>query len=310
MERSKAVLKKIRASQPLNYLTVSTLRAASDAIGVQSEFLVKHLPKVGLVKRRLPNGKILMLTGRGDDWISNQVFWRGWHGYEPEMCSLFYDFASNAGITLDIGAHVGFYALLAGHANAAATVFAFEPLPATFERLARNLSLNGLSNVTCMQCAVGNSDGIVPFYKGDQEIPCSAGSSFEFYKPWASEMRTMEVTSVTGDRFLEDRGLTGVDLVKIDTESTEPQVLQGLANSINRDRPNIFCEVLSGFGTEQQIEELLKPLGYRFYMLTATGPVRRDHIDAHTEWPNYLFSMLGDDEISVVNDRAAGSRRR
>lgn len=309
MDRSKAVLKKIRASQPLNYVTSSTLRAASYALGVQPEFLVKHLPKVGLVKRRLPNGKNLMLTGRGDDWISNQVFWRGWRGYEPEMCSLFYDFASNARITLDVGAHVGFYALLAGHANSAASVFAFEPVPATFERLARNLSLNSLSNVTLMQCAVGNSDAIVPFYKGDQEIPCSAGSSFEFYKPWAGEMLTIQVTSVSGDRFLEARGLSGLDLVKIDTESTEPMVIEGMVNSIRRDLPNIFCEVLPGFRTEQQIEDLLKPIGYRFYVLTASGPVHRDHIEANEEWPNHLFSMLDDREIKLLNDRSVGSGR-
>jgi FkbM family methyltransferase len=290
-------------------MTVSTLRAATVALGVQSEFLIKHFPKVGVVKSRLPNGRILSLSGRADDWVSNQVYWLGWRGYEPEMSPLFFQFAAKARIIFDVGAHVGFYALVAGHANAAAKVFAFEPVPATFERLARNMSLNRLSNVTCMQCAVGNRDGLVPFYKGEQKIPCSAGTSFEFYKPWASMMSTIQVTSVTVDRFLEEKGLTGIDLVKVDTESTEPEVLHGMANSIKRDRPTIFCEVLAGFRTEQQIEDLLKPFGYRFYMLTTTGPVRRDHIDADTKWPNHLLSVLGDQEIDVLYHKQVGSQR-
>lgn len=302
------MLRKIRAVQPLNYLAVSTLRAATAALGVQSEFLVKHFPKVGLVKSRLPNGRTLMLVGRGDDWVSNQVYWRGWGGYEPETGPLFFQFASNARITLDIGAHVGFYALMAGHASAAAKVFAFEPMPSTFERLVSNVNLNRLSNVAVVQCAVGNRDGIVPFYKGDQEIPCSAGTSLEFYRLWASEMSAIQVTSVTCDQFLEERRLTGVDLVKIDTESTEPQVLQGMANSIRRDRPNVFCEILTGYGAEQQIEDLLKPLGYRFFLLTSTGPARRDHVEADAESPNHLFSVLGDAEISALYNRSKDGR--
>lgn len=300
------MLRMIRASQPINYLTVSTLRAATAALGVHSEFAVKHFPKVGLVKSTLPNGSLLLLGSRGDDWVPNQVYWRGWNGYEPEASPLFFSLASKSKVILDIGAHVGFYALLAGHANSAARVFAFEPVPATFERLKRNVDLNSLHNVTCIESAVGNINGIVPFYKGDQSIPCSAGTSFEFYKPWAAELSTIMVTSVTVDGFLEDTGLTGVDLVKVDTESTEPQVLEGMASSLRRDRPTIFCEILTGFGTEQRIEELLKPLGYRFYMLTGTGPIRRDHIDPEPRWPNYMFSLLGDRELDVMHNRLRG----
>jgi FkbM family methyltransferase len=47
------------------------------------------------------------------------------------VAPLFWRLACKARVTLDIGAHVGYYSVLAGMANPAGTVFAFEPLPDT-----------------------------------------------------------------------------------------------------------------------------------------------------------------------------------
>jgi FkbM family methyltransferase len=41
------------------------------------------------------------------------------------------------------------------------------------------------------------------------------------------ELQSQTVSVVSLDRYVQERGLNGVDLVKIDTESTEPQVLRG-----------------------------------------------------------------------------------
>jgi hypothetical protein len=62
-------------------------------MGRDFEVAIKHLPRTGPVRSRLPNGEVLRLWSRGDDWISNQVFWRGWSGYEPETTPLFFELA-------------------------------------------------------------------------------------------------------------------------------------------------------------------------------------------------------------------------
>jgi len=64
-----------------------------------------------------------------------------------DMNRRWFHLAARAGIVLDVGAHVGFYALLAAHANPKGRVFAFEPHPSVYGRLIRNLSLNGVENV-------------------------------------------------------------------------------------------------------------------------------------------------------------------
>ncbi len=78
--------------------------------------------------------------------------------------------------------------------------------------------------------------------------------------------------------------------MKIDTESTEPDVLRGAAKLLARDRPNIFCEVLKGRGAEGLLEEILEPLGYRFFLLTPEGAQERERIEGHPQWLNYLFT--------------------
>src|SRR5580693_402829 len=143
-------LKALRTSQPFNWLTTSSLRAGLDLMGVRSEIVIKHLHRVGPVGCKLPNKRKLRFWSRGDDWVSNQVYWRGWRGYEPETTPLFFRLATGANVTIDVGAHVGFYALLAAHANPAGHVVAFEPMPAIHARLARNVRMNGLANVTCV----------------------------------------------------------------------------------------------------------------------------------------------------------------
>ena len=101
---------------------------------------------------------------------------------------------------------------------------------------------------------------------------------------------TVSVTTL--DRYLANRAIPKVNLVKIDTESTESQVIRGMRNTVERDHPDIFCEVLQGRADTRALEEILAPLGYRFYLLTPEGPLQRDHIEGHPEWLNYLFSTV------------------
>lgn len=293
----KHTLKRLRASQPFNYLITSTVYWLLTLIGRQSELIISHLHRVGPVRRELPNGRTLRLWSRGDDWVSNQIFWRGWDGYEPETVRLFLRLAARAHVTLDVGAYVGFYTLLAAHANPAGQVYAFEPLPSVFRRLQHHIALNRLANVQCVAAAVGEDDGEAEFFHPAFEVPTSSSLSFEFMRS-ARALQSQTVKVITLDRFIRERGLGAVDLVKIDTESTEPQVLRGMMETLRRDQPIIVCETLKGRGSERLLEEILCPLGYRFYLLTPDGPESRDRIEGHPVWLNYLFTTLSPDEVA------------
>ena len=135
------------------------------------------------------------------------------------------------------------------------------------------------------------------FFHTTSSMPCSSSLSFEFMRP-AGELRSTTVPLTTLDRFVRENGLDRVDLVKIDTETTEPQVLRGMNETIRRHKPFIVCEVLKGRGSEQPVEELVRSFGYRSYLLTPDGPVACNRIEGHPEWLNYLFTDLGPAEVA------------
>lgn len=289
--RLRDALKRLRGCPPVNWALTVPLRAGLSIADTRWEWAVKHLPRSGRVEARLPGGRTLVLWSRGDDWVSNQVFWRGWSGHEPETAPVFRALATQARVTLDVGAHVGFYALVAGHANPAGRVFAFEPLTLAAERLRRHIGLNDLANVECLPVAASDVDGEVAFHvPTGHPLPCSAGTSAAFHAPWAHAMETTRVPCVTLDAFARARGLEAVDLIKIDVEGGEPAVLRGAAGILERHRPDIVCEVLSATRAAEDLAEILLPLGYAFYLLTADGPARRERPEPHPDWINYLFT--------------------
>lgn len=263
------------------------MRSILRITGIESASVTKHLHRCGTVKAKLPNGRTLRLWSQGDDWVSSLVFWNGWNAYETETLNLFFKLASEAEVILDVGAHVGVFSLVAAHANPSAQVFAFEPVATTYRRLQRNVTLNDLKNLRCFQSALGDKDETAEvFHQSGMTFTASLSREFMHWQPnWSSSM----VAVITGDKFVEQNDLPRVDLMKIDTESTEPQVLAGMLKTIERDRPNIICEVLPGL-TEQSIENLLAPLGYSFYRITDTGLVRQEKITGDFKFRNYLFS--------------------
>ena len=293
--RARAGLKRLRAWRPVNGAATRLVKALSRGRREPPNWAVKRLPRVGPVASRLPDGGWLRLDSRGDEWVPNQVFWREWSGYEPECSSLFYDLARTSRVTLDIGAHVGFYALLAAHANPDGRVFAFEPVPETARRLRANVALNGVSNLVAVEAAVSDHGGTAQLVVGPAEVPCSSSLSAHQMR-FNPGSRIIEVQTLALEVYLDSRGERIVDLIKIDVEGTEPAALGGLGTALASCRPAILCEVLPDAGTSDALRALLAPLGYRFFHLGPRGPTSAAEIVGDPKWLNWLF---------VDGDRAA-----
>jgi FkbM family methyltransferase len=293
----KSTLKRLRSSQPFNRATTSTLKLVFDLTNYEPEFVIKHLPRVGKTKVKLPDKKSFLIDSSGEDWIPTQLFWRGFRGYESEVSLIFYELARSAEVVFDIGAHIGYFSLLAATANSHAQIYAFEPLQRVFERLERNVELNRFANVHCMKAAVGDYEGEQEFYFPDVEAPVSSSlRSVLLVASLGDQVRHVKVSVVTLDELASREGMGHVSLIKMDTERTEHQVLAGARKILERDRPDIFCEVWPDANNINQLEGLLLPLGYRFYHLLPRGPELRDKIEPSVEALNYLFSTKGLDQ--------------
>ncbi len=276
----------MRAWRPLNRVLTGMGRVLIHW-GVSPYFFLEHLPYLGPVQLSLSEGRKIHIRSYGDDYLLNSIFWRG--VYEPESFPLFCQLAETSRGVLDIGAHIGTYALAAARVNPQAEVHAFEPLPEAYRRLVDNIRLNGLSNLKPHPWAVGkeNKEAALRY---DIHGPIPSNSTLRS-GPHGSvgDTRAVQVHVISLDRMAAEEGLPPVDLVKIDTEGTEWDVFVGMAHLLARDRPIIFCEVLDKIGQPAQLEEILIPLGYHFFRLEPDGPKSLPHLETHPQWWNYLF---------------------
>ena len=165
--------------------------------------------------------------------------------------------------------------------------------------LRRHLQMNSASNVDLVSVAVAGSDGQGQLFHLEGAHPCSTSLVRDFMGS-QSDVRSSVVPTVALDSFLEARGAPSVALVKLDIETGEPDALRGMCETLERDRPSIFCEVLST-DVGASLRTILAPLDYRFYHLTAGGPVERSEIVAHPEWLNYLFTVMPPDRVRALH---------
>jgi len=305
-------LRALRDWPPVNNVVTGLTRAIFRLLRRPSpDIAVKHLPRCGNVKARLPNGSLLRLWSRGDDWVSNHVYWRGWTADEPEALPLFYHLATQAAVVLDIGAHVGIYSLIASYANPSARVFAFEPFEVARNRMIANVRRNDRSNIEIVPSAVANKSGPASFYCPPSHLPCSSSLSLEFMEQSSlGSLRQMQVDVVRIDDFCAKRGVDRVDLAKLDIEGVEPDAMEGMRNIIKKCRPDLFVEILYNRGADTALDTLARELGYNVFALDSTGPQYQQRICVDPCRRNYLFTARSRSEVSALASAAATTRPR
>lgn len=131
-----------------------------------------------------------------------------------------------AGVFIDVGANAGIFSLLAARRLPAGRVFAFEPNPAIYIQLVRNIILNRASNVVPLNLALGERSALSalsydPSHSGLSRIADSAG------QPEASAF-TIPVTPLDALGFLLDACRGRRVSVKVDVEGYELRVLRML----------------------------------------------------------------------------------
>lgn len=238
-----------------------------------------RIPLVGKLSVSVPGFPDIWLEIRGLDDVTGLLYWRGHRAYEPEVLNILPTLVRGCDTFLDVGAHVGLYSLLAAAENPRRNVYAFEPVPEIASILRRNREINQLANlhieVSAVSDRVGEAELAIP-YEG---VPTSSSLRKGFRDP----RRLIRVPTVTLDQFAESRGIARVDLVKIDTETTEPDVLVGGGRLLDRDEPAIICEVLAGY-TDSQLNAVLEGKRYIYFLITADGLIRESRIRGDTTY--------------------------
>ena len=149
--------------------------------------------------------------------------------YEEETTRLFVKIIEPGMTVVDIGAHVGYYTLLAAqNTGPSGKVYAFEPESNNFALLEKNVELNNYGNIHTENKAISNSTGPRELF-----ITNLDSGRHSMYKHEISQTNGLSIDTVTLDDFLEQISCSHVDLIKIDVEGAELEVLQGMRRLIN-----------------------------------------------------------------------------
>jgi FkbM family methyltransferase len=167
--------------------------------------------------------------------------------YEPALWRVLQEVAVPGMRVADVGANVGYTALLLCRATApGGTIVAFEADHTNAQRAQQNIELNGFSNVvTIEEVAIADREG---------RARLRAGATGREFSLVGSAGDGVDVRTAP----LDDYG--PFDLVKIDVEGAEELVLRGMHRLLRESRPTLLIEL---HGDPRMSLSLLEAAAYR-----------------------------------------------
>jgi len=203
-------------------------------------FLIRNFIKITsrkryIIKEILGSKMYLDLTDTGicQELLFNDI-------REPLAIELVQKIIKPGDIIIDIGANIGYYALLeAKLTGGAGKVFALEPAVENIKILKKNISLNNYYNIEVFQLAVGGKNGVLPFYLSKKSNWHSFFKSDTLAPTIIGKIPTKVVTL---DAFVEDKPFP--TFIRMDVEGYELEIIKGMKKLLKLNRPlKILIEV-------------------------------------------------------------------
>jgi len=155
--------------------------------------------------------------------------------YEERFLRFAASLLTRESVVVDIGANIGNHALYL--ARKCAVVHCFEPNPRALERLARNISLNGFTNVVVHPFGLGEKDETARFYDNiGENLGCGS-----FVAP-NGPTTEIELPIHHAGTAISELNLDRLDFIKMDIEHMEGVVLRALGDVLKRFRPMVAFE--------------------------------------------------------------------
>lgn len=210
--------------------------------------------------------------------------------YEKQDADIFLSLFKEDTVFFDIGSHVGFYSIAAAKKNPNIKIYAFEPIPATFDLLKKNIFLNQLSNIYPFNIGLLDENKELHFFLN----PTLSANASARNVSETTDMKKVLVQVITLDAFFNGQNLTALDIIKCDVEGAEFLVFQGGIQTIIRYKPVIFTEMLRKWSKKfnyhpNDIISLLGNYGYECFISQNDKLLRFLKMDDDTLTTNFFF---------------------
>ena len=191
---------------------------------------------------------------------------------------------------IDVGAHVGSYAMLGALAvGPTGRVLAFEPDEANRSRLERHVRLNNLPNVEVFDHGLGNASGNVSMVR---PVATNSGMTRDA-RTGESPDFSMQVKRL--DDVADSLSGSRVSVMKIDVEGAEIEVVRGASRLIKSEQPFIVFEENDPVCGAYLVDEFgytLYAIGHAGYLELAKASTRASRDQAMA--PNVLAVPRGE----------------
>jgi len=246
--------------------------------------IYQHLYFEGIFEVTCDSGKFL-IKHYGFQ-LENEIFWNGLtNGWEKISIKIWIELSKKAKVTLDIGANTGIYSLITKSINPSATVFAFEPVNRVYEKLCANNLLNNY-DINCFELAVSNKDGEAIIY--DTATPHIYSVAVNKNISGLKDTIPTKIQTTKLSTFIQQHNIGAIDLIKIDVETHEPEVLEGMENYLEMYKPTLLIEILND-EIGEKVNNIIKNINYLYFNIDEIGLPKQVQKITKSSYYNYLI---------------------
>lgn len=182
----------------------------------------------------LVNGSYLMYINLKDKGISQELFL---HKKREHFSTDFMkEVIDDDEIIIDVGANIGYYALLESQMAPNGCVYALEPIPSNMNLLKKNVELNAPKNIQLFQYAMGDLNHVDKMFVYDKCNWCSFNKNLD-----TTLVDEVEVRVITLTKFIECYVHLDPTFVRMDTEGYEYQIIKGASELFKQIKHLKLC---------------------------------------------------------------------
>lgn len=209
--------------------------------------------------------------------------------YEKSESDMIENLVSEGDNFFDIGANIGWYSIIVAALRRSASVYCFEPIPKTYANLLTNIGLNSVPNIIPHNFWLSDQVGEFTFYY----YPEGSGNASSENVSGRTDIETVQCKVRTLDDYTQEKW-TRVDFIKCDVEGAELLVFKGAIDTIARDKPIVFSEILRKWSAKfnynpNEIFQLFRAQGYDAFTVKGKYLSKFGDMDENTIETNFFF---------------------
>jgi FkbM family methyltransferase len=210
--------------------------------------------------------------------------------YEPDETQMMLNLIPENAKIFDVGANAGWFSILFALKVPRAEVHAFEPIPNTYALLEKNVSVNNINNIEMYSFGFSDKSEDLNFYFFEE----GSGNASAMNVSGRESVEKVHSRVERIDDFLADSD-RGVDFIKCDVEGAELLVFKGAIETLKKDKPVVFAEMLRKWSEKydyhpNDIISLFTDIGYRCFTVREGGKLKSfTQMTADTVETNYFF---------------------